>query len=340
MPTLLITGGAGFIGSALIRRLMAAPDVRIVNIDKLTYAAHPEALASIHNDPRYRLVKADICDASALARVFADYAPDGVMHLAAESHVDRAIAMPAPFMQTNLVGTFRLLEASLHHWQRLAPAQQRQFRFLQVSTDEVYGSANPERTFVEGDAYSPSSPYSASKAGADHLALAWYRTYGLPVLISHSTNNYGPYQHPEKLIPATLTRAIAGHPIPLFASGENVRDWIHVDDHVNALQTIFHRGRPGEAYHVSADNPRRNIDLVHRLCDLLDEQRPEQAPHRQLIHFVPDRPGHDFRYAIDASKLRRALGWHPQIDFDAGLRATVNWYLGRAAEQDATTTRR
>jgi dTDP-glucose 4,6-dehydratase len=327
--TLLITGGAGFIGSALIRHLLADSDYRLVNVDKLTYAASLDALENAAQNSRYAFVRADICDGAAMARIFDEHQPEGVIHLAAESHVDRSIDGPAEFIQTNIVGTFRLLEAALCYWQQLPAARRGTFRFHHVSTDEVYGSLGAEGLFREDTPYAPSSPYSASKASSDHLVRAWHHTYGLPVVSTHCSNNYGPYQFPEKLIPLTILNAIDGKPLPVYGTGENVRDWLYVEDHARALRLVYERGRLGESYNVGGHSEQRNIDLVHRLCHLLDELLPGAAhkPHRELITFVPDRKGHDPRYAVDAGKIERELGWKPHESLETGLRRTVAWYL-------------
>lgn len=328
--TLLITGGAGFIGSALIRHLLRTSGQCVVNVDKMTYAASIEALESALQDARYRFEQVDICDAGALARLFAKYRPDGVIHLAAESHVDRSIDGPAEFIQTNLVGTFRLLEAALAHWQSLDSRRRADFRFHHVSTDEVYGSLGEHGLFTEATPYAPNSPYSATKAGSDHLVRAWHHTYGLPTVVTNCSNNYGPYQFPEKLIPLMILNALEGAPMPVYGSGTNIRDWLYVDDHADALVTVFTRGRIGEQYNIGGHNEQRNLDVVERLCLLLDELRPQASgrPHRELIRFVEDRKGHDQRYAIDAGKIQRELGWVPTETFDSGLRKTVEWYLG------------
>jgi dTDP-glucose 4,6-dehydratase len=327
--TLLITGGAGFIGSALIRQLLHDSDYRIVNVDKLTYAASPEALQDAPRHPRYRFEQVDICDAAALARVFAAHRPDGVMHLAAESHVDRSIDGPADFIQTNILGSFRLLEAALAHWQSLDGAARKQFRFHHISTDEVYGSLGDTGLFTETTPYAPNSPYSASKASSDHLVRAWHHTYGLPVVVTNCSNNYGPYQFPEKLIPLMILNALEFKPLPVYGTGANVRDWLYVDDHARALRLVFEQGRVGEQYNIGGHNEQRNLDLVEQLCDLIDELRPNAGGRRrrELITFVEDRKGHDLRYAIDAGKIGRELGWQPQETFDTGLRKTVEWYL-------------
>ncbi|SFF54448.1 dTDP-glucose 4,6-dehydratase [Fontimonas thermophila] len=327
--TLLITGGAGFIGSALIRYLLRESDYRIVNVDKLTYAASLESLEDAPQNPRYAFERVDICDASALERVFREHRPDGVIHLAAESHVDRSIDGPADFMQTNIIGTFHLLEASLAYWQQLGADARAAFRFHHVSTDEVYGSLGDTGYFTETTPYAPNSPYSASKASSDLLVRAWHHTYGLPVVTSNCSNNYGPYQFPEKLIPLMILNALEGKPLPVYGTGTNVRDWLFVDDHARALRDVFERGRIGEQYNIGGHNEKRNIDLVRELCTLLDEMLPQSPhrPHDRLITFVEDRRGHDRRYAIDASKIQRELGWKPRETFQTGLRKTVQWYL-------------
>jgi dTDP-glucose 4,6-dehydratase len=328
---ILVTGGAGFIGSALVRQLLRETDDRVVNVDKLTYAGNLDSLGAVTSEPRHHFVHADICDAAALARVFAAYAPDGVLHLAAESHVDRSIDGPADFIQTNVVGTYTLLQEALRHWRALPADRAAAFRLVHVSTDEVFGSLGADGRFTESTPYDPSSPYSASKAGSDHLVRAWQRTYGLPVVVTNCSNNYGPCQFPEKLIPLTIQKGLAGEPMPVYGRGENVRDWLYVDDHVRALRLALARGGPGETYNIGGANERRNIDVVRRICAFLDELRPSHdGPHERLIRFVADRPGHDLRYAIDAEKARRELGWLPQEDFESGLRKTVHWYLENA----------
>ncbi|MGH7593634.1 MAG: dTDP-glucose 4,6-dehydratase [Gemmatimonadales bacterium] len=332
MLTYLVTGGAGFIGSALVRQLMAETDHNVVNVDKLTYAGNLESLAGAARHPRHRFVQLDVCDAAALRDVLTAAQPDAVVHLAAESHVDRSIDGPADFIRTNLIGTYTMLEEALRYWRTLAPARAAAFRFLHVSTDEVFGSIDSPRLFTEATPYDPSSPYSASKAGSDHLARAWQRTYGLPVVISNCSNNYGPCQFPEKLIPLTIQKAIGGEPLPVYARGEHVRDWLYVEDHVRALRLVLERSAPGCTYNVGGNNERRNIDVVCAVCALLDELHPDAAGrHQRLITFVVDRPGHDLRYAIDATRLRDELGWVPRESFESGLRKTVEWYLGNQA---------
>lgn len=327
--TILVTGGAGFIGSALIRHLMAETTARIVNVDKLTYAANLDALAAVAKDPRYRLERADICDAAAMRRIFAEHAPDAVVHLAAESHVDRAIDAPAAFIETNVVGTYVLLETALAHWRGLDPARAARFRFHHVSTDEVFGSLGETGLFTEETPYAPNSPYSASKAGSDHLVRAWHHTYGLPVITTNCSNNYGPFQFPEKLIPLMIVNALLWEKLPVYGQGANVRDWLYVDDHARALHCALINGRVGETYAIGGSNERRNIEVVEAICDTVDALAPagDGRSRRSLIAFVTDRPGHDLRYAIDASKIRRDLGWEPRETFETGLRKTVAWYL-------------
>lgn len=327
----LVTGGAGFIGSAVIRHLIREVGAAVVNVDKLTYAATPEALEDAAESPRYAFAQVDICDGPALRRVFAEQRPDAVMHLAAESHVDRSIDDAADFVQTNVVGTFHLLETATAYWRELEGGARRDFRFHHVSTDEVFGSLGAEGLFTEETPYRPNSPYSASKAAADHFVRAWHHTYGLPVVTSNCSNNYGPYQFPEKLIPLMILSALQGKPLPVYGKGENVRDWLHVEDHARALATVLAKGRPGETYNIGGDSEQRNIAVVGMICDLVDELRPGAGGEscRRLIAFVDDRPGHDLRYAIDASKAARELGWTPQESFASGLRKTVAWYLGQ-----------
>ena len=328
---IIVTGGAGFIGSALCRHLIAATGHSVLNIDKLTYAGTLTSLAEIAASERYRFELADICDRPRMAALFAEYQPDGVMHLAAESHVDRSITNSAAFIETNIVGTHSLLEAARSVWQGYPASRKERFRFLAVSTDEVYGSLGDTGLFHETTAYDPRSPYSASKAASDHLASAWRHTYGLPVVISNCSNNYGPYHFPEKLIPLTILNAMAGKPLPVYGKGLNVRDWLYVEDHARALLAILERGRPGETYNVGGRNERANIDVVRRICTILDRLSPNGAPHDRLITFVADRPGHDARYAIDATKLESELGWKAVESFNTGIEKTVAWYLANAA---------
>ena len=326
---ILITGGAGFIGSNLVRLVLTATEHTVLNVDALTYAGNRHSLDDLANNPRYRFAQADITDAAALTKLFADFQPDWVMHLAAESHVDRSIDGPGAFIQTNVVGTYTLLQAARKHVDGLTGAAKERFRFLHVSTDEVYGSLGETGLFTEATPYDPHSPYSASKAASDHLARAWADTYRLPVLVTNCSNNYGPYQFPEKLIPVVILKALRGDPIPVYGKGENIRDWLYVGDHAEALLTVIGRGRVGETYNIGGNNERRNIDLVRLLCGLLDELRPraDGKKYAEQITFVTDRPGHDLRYAIDATKIKRELGWTPKQDHTSGFRKTVQWYL-------------
>ncbi|MFT3976814.1 MAG: dTDP-glucose 4,6-dehydratase [Sphingomonas bacterium] len=323
----IVTGGAGFIGSALVRYLVLEKGYEVLTIDALTYAGCEASLRAVEGKDNHRFLKADIRDRPAMESAIASFRPDRIMHLAAESHVDRSITGAADFIQTNVVGTFTLLEAARGYWNGLEGAAKDAFRFLHVSTDEVYGSLGDEGLFEESTPYDPSSPYSASKAASDHLAKAWQRTYGLPVVVSNCSNNYGPYHFPEKLIPLTILNALAGRELPVYGKGENVRDWLFVDDHARALDLIIERGRAGETYNVGGRNERRNIDVVRRICTVLDELAPANAPREALIRFVTDRPGHDARYAIDATKLEIELGWRAQENFDSGIEKTVRWYL-------------
>ncbi|GAA5482404.1 dTDP-glucose 4,6-dehydratase [Haloferula sargassicola] len=329
--TILVTGGAGFIGANLVRLLVLEKGLRVINVDKLTYAGNLRSLDELAGHPDHLFVRADIGDAAAMARVLAEHRPDAIMHLAAESHVDRSIDGPAAFIETNIVGTFRLLAATLDYYRKLPASRAERFRFLHVSTDEVYGSlAAGAEAFTEASPYDPHSPYSASKAASDHLVRAWCHTYGLPVLITNSSNNYGPYQFPEKLVPVVLIRALEGREIPVYGSGEHVRDWLHVRDHAEALWTVLGRGRAGETYNIGGHNELRNLDLVRLLCSIFDELRPspDGKPHADRIRHVADRPGHDLRYAIDLRKMRDELGWEPAEDAATGFRKTVEWYLG------------
>ncbi len=327
MRTILVTGGAGFIGSAVVRQLINETEYSVVNVDKLTYAGNLQSLSSVANHPRYRFEQVDICDAAEVARVFRAHKPDAVMHLAAESHVDRSIAGPADFIQTNIVGTYTLLEAARSYWNTLDEARQAAFRFHHISTDEVYGSLGETGFFTEQTAYEPNSPYSASKAASDHLVRAWHHTYGFPVLTTNCSNNYGPYHFPEKLIPLVILNAVNGKPLPIYGKGDNIRDWLYVDDHARALRLVLAKGTVGETYNIGGWNEKTNLQVVQSICAILDELRPHNAPYAQLITFVADRLGHDQRYAIDAHKIARDLGWKPQETFESGLRKTVEWYL-------------
>ncbi|MGY2734356.1 dTDP-glucose 4,6-dehydratase [Sphingomonas sp. UYP23] len=326
----IVTGGAGFIGSALVRYLVLTKGYEVLTIDALTYAGCEASLRAVADSPNHRFLKANICDSAAMIQAIADFRPDRIMHLAAESHVDRSITGAADFVQTNVVGTFTLLEAARSYWNGLVSQAKADFRFLHVSTDEVYGSLGDEGLFTETTPYDPSSPYSASKAASDHLAKAWERTYGLPIVVSNCSNNYGPYHFPEKLIPLTILNALAGRPLPVYGKGENVRDWLFVDDHARALDIIIEKGRVGETYNVGGRNERRNIDVVRRICSVLDDLRPGTTPREELIEFVTDRPGHDARYAIDATKLEEELGWRAEETFETGIEKTVRWYLDNA----------
>ena len=323
----IVTGGAGFIGSALVRHLVLEKGCEVLNIDALTYAGNRASLHSVEGKPNHRFLNANICDRNAMEQAFQEFRPDRIMHLAAESHVDRSITGAADFIETNVIGTFTLLEAARGYWSTLEGSQRDGFRFLHVSTDEVYGSLGDEGLFMEETPYDPSSPYSASKASSDHLAKAWQRTYGLPVVVSNCSNNYGPYHFPEKLIPLTILNALAGERLPVYGKGENVRDWLYVEDHARALDLIAERGRVGETYNVGGRNERRNIDVVRRICEVLDRFAPANRPREEQIEFVTDRPGHDARYAIDASKLENELGWRARENFDTGIEKTVSWYL-------------
>jgi dTDP-glucose 4,6-dehydratase len=324
--TVLVTGGAGFIGSALVRALVADGEC-VVSVDKLTYAGNMDNLTPVLPRDNHVFIRADICDRTAMATALREHRPSAVYHLAAESHVDRTIDTPAVCIATNVVGTAVLLEAALDYWRALDADGRARFRFLQVSTDEVYGELGPTGRFTDESRYRPSSPYSASKASADHLARAWHRTYGLPVVVSNCSNNYGPYQFPEKLIPLMVLNGLAGKPLPVYGRGLNIRDWLYVEDHVSALRRIVAEGRVGETYLVGARAEARNIDIVTAICALLDERQPDGAPHARLITFVSDRPGHDARYAIDPGKIESDLGWRPRHELGAGLAVTVDWYI-------------
>lgn len=325
----LVTGGAGFIGSAVVRMLVERGAEHVVNVDSLTYAGNLDSLAPVAGAPNHAFEPHDVCDGRAMQRIFAEHRPTAVLHLAAESHVDRSIDGPSVFVQTNIVGTFTMLQEARRYWASLPADKAERFRFLHVSTDEVFGSLGPEGFFVEETPYDPTSPYAASKAAADHLVRAWHRTYGLPCLLTNCSNNFGPYQFPEKLIPLMILNGLLGVNLPVYGQGANVRDWLYVEDHANALLTVLDRGRVGETYLVSGRSERRNIDMVRAICVLLDELAPDPAigPRESLIRFVADRPAHDHRYGIDPSKIERELGWHPQDTFDSALRRTVRWYL-------------
>jgi dTDP-glucose 4,6-dehydratase len=329
---LLVTGGAGFIGSNFVLSTIAQTGEPVVNLDKLTYAGNQRNLDALTGDARHVFVRGDIADRQLVRGLLAAHRPRAMVHFAAESHVDRSIEEPAEFMQTNVIGTFCLLEEARAHWQALGAAERERFRFLHISTDEVYGSLGPaDPAFTEQTPYAPNSPYAASKAAADHLVRSWHHTYGLPTLTTNCSNNYGPYQFPEKLIPLTIANALAGKPLPVYGDGQNVRDWLYVLDHCEALRTVLERGRPGETYNIGGSAERRNLDLVKTLCALLDEARPRKAGrYDELTVFVTDRPGHDRRYAIDASKIARELGWRPRENFESGLAKTVRWYLDNA----------
>ncbi|WP_436873655.1 dTDP-glucose 4,6-dehydratase [Kosakonia sacchari] len=337
---ILVTGGAGFIGSAVVRHIIKNTQDSVVNVDKLTYAGNLESLAEMENDARYSFERADICDSEAMTRIFAEHQPDAVMHLAAESHVDRSITGPAAFIETNIIGTYVLLETARKYWAQLEEARKSEFRFHHISTDEVYGDLpHPEDVpagsvlpmFTEKTPYSPSSPYSSSKASSDHLVRAWRRTYGLPTLVTNCSNNYGPYHFPEKLVPLIILSALAGKPLPVYGNGEQIRDWLYVEDHARALYKVVTEGVVGETYNIGGHNERKNIEVVKTICTILDEvlsEKPAGIQHfSDLITYVPDRPGHDLRYAIDASKIKAELGWVPLETFESGIRKTVHWYL-------------
>lgn len=332
---ILITGGAGFIGSAVVRHIIGNTTDSIINVDKLTYAGNLKSVAMVTDSQSYTFVHADICDAVAVAELFSNHQPDAVLHLAAESHVDRSIDGPAAFIETNILGTYTLLEAARHYWSSLPEARKRAFRFHHISTDEVYGDLHgTDDLFTEKTPYAPSSPYSASKASSDHLVRAWHRTYGLPVIVTNCSNNYGPYHFPEKLIPLMILNALAGKPLPVYGKGNQVRDWLYVDDHARALYKVLTEGKVGETYNIGGHNEKQNIEVVKAICEIMDELAPmhergypHDTKHASLITHVTDRPGHDLRYAIDASKIERELGWKPEETFETGLRKTVQWYL-------------
>lgn len=327
--TLLVTGGAGFIGSEVVRTLIGATGARVANVNRLSGSASPDSLSDVEDDPRHSLERADIADRDAVREVFERHAPDAVIHLAAKSPVDRATDDPADFMRTNLMGTFAMLEEARRHWQKMSPASAAEFRFLHVSTYEVFGSLGPTGLCRSDTGYEPSSPYAATKAAADHLVRAWHRTYGLPVVVTHCSNNYGPYQFPKKLIPHMIMKALRFEPLPVHGSGENVRDWLHVGDHADALLHVLQAGTVGATYLVGGQSERRNVDVARSICDLVDElaPAPERPPRRELIRFVRDRPAHDLRYALDPSRLEEELNWRPARSFEEGLRETVAWYL-------------
>lgn len=340
-PTILVTGGAGFIGSNFILHWLANEDFSVINLDKLTYAGNPANLASLTNDSRYRLVQGDICDRELVSRLLSTHRPCAIVHFAAESHVDRSIHAPDDFIRTNVNGTFTLLEAARAYWTQLNPDDKTRFRFLHVSTDEVYGSLGPsDPAFSEATRYAPNSPYSASKAASDHLVRAYHHTYGLPVLTTNCSNNYGPFQFPEKLIPLVILHASTGKPIPVYGDGQNVRDWLYVTDHCEAIRTVLVHGKPGETYNVGGRNELKNMDVVNTICSVLDEFRPNDpvVPHHKLITFVKDRPGHDRRYAMDVSKIEVELGWRPQETFETGIRKTVRWYIENESWVEAVTS--
>jgi dTDP-glucose 4,6-dehydratase len=330
--TLLITGGAGFIGSALVRHLMQNSDYDLTVVDALTYAGSLETLASVGNDPRLRIVRLDILDEQGLASVFEQCDPDIVVHLAAETHVDRSIDGPGAFVRTNVVGTYVMLQTALAHWRRLSAERREKFRFHHVSTDEVFGALGDEGAFREDTRYDPRSPYAATKASSDHIVRAWGHTYGLPYLITNCSNNFGPFQYPEKLIPLSLISALEGAIIPVYGEGRNIRDWLYVDDHVRALTMVFERGQAGQTFNIGGSNERTTLEVVTLICDVLDAERPrpDRTSYAEQIRFVPDRPGHDYRYAIDATRIRREVGWTPAVSFERGMQETVRWYLTNA----------
>jgi len=338
MRRVLVTGGAGFIGSAVVRHLLQGSDCRVLNLDKLTYAGNLDSLKSVEGSPLYQFAQVDVCDRVALGHVFETFRPEAVMHLAAESHVDRSIDGPSDFIQTNIVGTATLLEVATLWWRSLPDgfSAKADFRFQHISTDEVYGSLGPEGLFTESTPYDPRSPYSASKAASDHLVMAWHHTYGLPVLITNCSNNYGPFHFPEKLIPLVILNALDGKPLPVYGKGDNVRDWLYVEDHARALCLVLEKGLPGETYNIGGNNERTNLQVVETICEALDALQPKRKEElrlrsfKELITFVPDRPGHDKRYAIDATKIRTELGWTPEESFDSGIVKTVQWYLDNA----------
>ena len=324
---IIVTGGAGFIGSALIRHLIQETDHSVLNLDKLTYAGNLASLKCVESSDRYEFAQADICDKDKITQIFKDFAPDAVMHLAAESHVDRSIDGPSDFIQTNILGTYNLLDCAKSYWDKISDEKKKAFRFQHISTDEVYGSLGDTGLFTEETPYDPRSPYSASKASSDHLVKAWFHTFGLPVVITNCSNNYGPYHFPEKLIPLVILNALEGKELPVYGKGDNIRDWLYVEDHAKALYLVLCKGQAGETYNVGGSNERTNLQVVETICDVLDELVDDGKKRRDLIRFVTDRPGHDMRYAIDATKLTEELGWKPYEDFDTGIRKTVQWYL-------------
>ncbi|ARN56301.1 dTDP-glucose 4,6-dehydratase [Sedimentisphaera salicampi] len=324
---IIVTGGAGFIGSAVIRHIIKNADHSVLNIDKLTYAGNLSSLKEVEGSDRYSFAQADICDKPAVQELFSSFKPDAVMHLAAESHVDRSIDGPADFIETNIIGTYNLLDISKKYFEQLQPDAKSRFRFHHISTDEVYGSLGREGFFKEETSYDPRSPYSASKASSDHLVKAWHHTYQLPIVLTNCSNNYGPYQFPEKLIPLIILNALEGKPLPVYGKGDNIRDWLYVEDHAEALAKVLLEGRPGESYNIGGHNEKTNLEVVQTICDLIDEIRPADKPRRELIKFVKDRPGHDKRYAIDAGKIQSELGWQPKESFETGIRKTIQWYI-------------
>jgi dTDP-glucose 4,6-dehydratase len=328
----LVTGGAGFIGSAVVRYLINETEHVVLNFDKLTYAGNLKNVEIVANSNRYHFVKGDICDLDTVKKVIADFKPDKIMHLAAESHVDRSITGPSEFIQTNIIGTYNLLVAALEYFNSLSDSKKKDFKFHHISTDEVYGELGETGLFTEETSYDPSSPYSASKASSDHLVRAWGRTYKLPVVVTNCSNNYGPYHYPEKLIPLTITNALKGIKLPVYGKGENIRDWLYVEDHAIALYQVVVNGKTGETYNIGGESERKNIDVVRNICKILDQLKPDSkfVPHENLISFVTDRAGHDFRYAIDCSKIKSELGWKPSVNFEEGLEKTVKWFLNES----------
>jgi dTDP-glucose 4,6-dehydratase len=324
---IIVTGGLGFIGSAVVRHFVAATANEVLNIDKCTYAGNPASVATVSDQPNYTYLHADIADAETMAAAFNNFKPDAVLHLAAESHVDRSIDGPDDFIQTNVVGTFTLLQAARYYWDKLPEKQQDDFRVIPVSTDEVFGSLGDTGAFTETTPYNPNSPYSASKAGSDHLARAWHHTFGLPIIVTNCSNNYGPFQFPEKLIPLISLKGMANEALPVYGQGANIRDWLYVDDHVSALNCILEKGSPGETYNIGGQCELSNIEVVKAICNILDKHQPEHAPHESLIEFVQDRPGHDFRYAMNTGKICTELDWAPAESFSSGIEKTVNWYI-------------